>query len=267
MAVSVRSLYIIVVLAACQLSETNAPPDAGTAVGFRLGLTTRYVDPATALDGLSIWVDGENHVIDGLSQVVSEIYPSAETAVQGSHTVEVRFGQTVLDHLVQRPGAMCASSRGDGNRLVSESVNLCLRSNGEVQVNDFTCEYAVSGFFTADVFCPTDCHPLLGPAVCKDERCGLVLRHKAPRFGVLACVPEGVVTEGAACREPALGEPDACERGLACVRGLCRRFCLGDVDCPGAARCQTALSNDAEPLVCIDPGEAPPPAEAAEIDP
>lgn len=258
----VRGLLIVVLLSACHLPDTNRPPDAGSDVAFQLALTTRYQDPKRALDGLSVWVNGENQIVGAENPVVHETYASIERAKEAAHRVEIRFGRIGLDALMQRPGDLCASIQGNGNRLLSESVTLCLRSNGEVQLNDFSCEYEVSGFFTADVYCPTDCSAISDRQVCGDQRCGLVLTHAVPRFGVMACVPEGLLVEGQWCRAPKVGVADSCQRGLACVDQICRAFCASDNDCVAGSRCVSALANDAEPSVCVDPRAAPSAPEA-----
>lgn len=238
-------------LGACTtVPQTGTRTDASLDMTYHLGLTTRHADPIAALAGVSVWVDGEERVMPIGMEVVGEILSSPSTA--RTHIIELRFEESVLDRLFIGPGDTCALERGANNPLRVESVNLCLRSNGEIQINDFSCEYDQTGFFTADVFCPTDCHPLLGRSVCGRSRCGLLLTHTQPRFGVLGCVAIGELSMGDACEEPAVGQADACGVGGVCFEGACRKFCLGGEGCEGTDTCVPALGNPAAtPLVCI----------------
>jgi hypothetical protein len=252
----VRPLILVMLLSACHVPDTKRPPDASTEVEFQLALSTRYLDPGAALDGLSVWVNEDNHIVGASNPVIDETYESIEVAQGVAHRIAIRFGSTQLDEVIQRPGDLCASNQGSDNRLLSESVTICLRSNGEVSLNDFTCQYEKSGFFTADVYCPTDCSPISGRQTCGEERCALVLTHAEPRFGVMACVPKGVLGAGEWCRAPVVGAADSCDEGLACVDQICRTFCATESDCLPGYRCVSALANDAEPFVCVDPAAA-----------
>jgi len=257
----VKGWVVFVMLAACDVKGTHVPADGGTTVEYSLGLTSRYADPVTALEGLSVWADGADVSVPGGIQ--HSVFADMDRAASTQIRLEVRYGDQLLDQMRSSPGDICVAERGQGNRLVVESVNLCLRANGELQLNDFSCEYKDSGYFTADVFCPSDCNPLAGSRKCGEDRCGLVMTSYRPRFGRVRCVPLGAIGEGEACVRGPLGEPDDCADSLACVEGQCRRFCRSNADCSSGSRCVSALRGEAEPLVCLD-ADAAPPAGAAE---
>jgi hypothetical protein len=89
-----------------------------------------------------------------------------------------------------------------------------------------------------DPVCNTGCPPL--------SRCDV---GAAPRTG--ACVGIWITGEGEACFKGS--GTDACAARLTCTRGVCRRLCYRDADCPAGACCKTPHHIDGVPsgfLLC-----------------
>lgn len=212
-------------------------PDAGAADGgpYKLGVE---VGGACELDlpDVHVEINGErvNHA--------SAMFPSFGAAADQQFVVETKYGDTVLDRVVVRPGFCEAESLCGEPPWELEFRGYIIAAGGRLTPIDAMCNSC-----TADWFCPgsDDCWPtrLNDCSTLGELRCGLLQVHSDPQFAYITCVPDGNVPVGGACTNGPPGIDtgyDDCARGALCVDGVCRAFCDADTPC-ATGTCMFAL--------------------------
>jgi hypothetical protein len=239
-------LAVAVVAAACAGEVVDAP--------VRLAVSVTDIEDERPPEGVSLWLAGQALPAAGSW---SMDFPDTAALLASELVVEARYGGALVDVIVAEHCTACLDDPSDVVEV--ERLELCQGAAGELVHGSTYCGVRkASGAGDAcwvDNFCAPPCDPLRQDSCVAGEKCSMLLTNAAPRLSHIACVPDGTVLRGAACRIGPAGLAtgyDDCAAGSVCVDGVCAPFCdaADPAGCAGGERCHVLASARVGAGVC-----------------